>query len=184
MHSITKPPDLIELDFKVLHNVIFTNEKLFRFGKIDSPLCCVCQVEIETLQHIFCSYSLLQSFKSFLVKHIECLFKLCAPNVLNSVDINELLLIGFPTQVKRLNSFFLNLFLSVARYCIFKRRIMCNNGMNLPLQNFFRYSLKHYVSYCHYYFCKIKNNKTLFYKKIISYNSLVQETDDILIFKF
>ena len=44
--------------FKINHNILFTNEKLFKFGMISSPMCSFCDNEIETLEHLFvnCDY--------------------------------------------------------------------------------------------------------------------------------
>ena len=39
--------------FKINHNILFTNEKLFKFGMISSPMCSFCDNEIETLEHLF-----------------------------------------------------------------------------------------------------------------------------------
>ena len=44
--------------FKINHNILFTNEKLFKFGMISSPMSSFCDDEIETLEHLFvnCDY--------------------------------------------------------------------------------------------------------------------------------
>jgi hypothetical protein len=45
------------LILKILHGDIYTNEKLFKYGMVDSPLCPRCN-EVETLEHKFatCQY--------------------------------------------------------------------------------------------------------------------------------
>jgi len=35
------------------HNIIFTNEKLHKIGRTESPLCVFCNNHIETLVHLF-----------------------------------------------------------------------------------------------------------------------------------
>lgn len=47
-----------DIDFKILHNILFTNDKLYDFGMHDSPLCVFCEHENETICHLFidCTY--------------------------------------------------------------------------------------------------------------------------------
>ena len=42
--------------YKVLNNVLYLNNMLFRFKKVDSPLCSYCDEEEETPLHLFHSY--------------------------------------------------------------------------------------------------------------------------------
>ena len=42
-----------EFQYKVLNNIVFTNEKLFKFKILDSPLCSFCKREVESLEHLF-----------------------------------------------------------------------------------------------------------------------------------
>ena len=41
--------------YKVLNRIVFTNEKLFRFGITQSPLCTFCQKEDESIEHLLFS---------------------------------------------------------------------------------------------------------------------------------
>ena len=54
------PPRIVTKDsrprvfqYKLLNNVLYLNKMLFRFGKIDSPLCSFCKMMEETLLHLF-----------------------------------------------------------------------------------------------------------------------------------
>ena len=38
---------LREFQFKILNRIVFTNEKLFRFGMAESPSCAFCQTEVN-----------------------------------------------------------------------------------------------------------------------------------------
>ena len=51
--NVFKPPDIIENDYKVIHNVIFTKEKLFRYQMCDNDICDVCKDETEDMLHMF-----------------------------------------------------------------------------------------------------------------------------------
>ena len=39
--------------FKILHRYIGVNENLYKFGYVDSNLCTFCNVEIESIPHLF-----------------------------------------------------------------------------------------------------------------------------------
>ena len=53
---------LREFQFKILNRIVFTNEKLFRFGMADSPSCFFCQTEVESVAHLLFSCKLSSSF--------------------------------------------------------------------------------------------------------------------------
>ena len=40
--------------YKILRNILYLNEKLYIFGKIDSPLCSICHSNGETVAILFC----------------------------------------------------------------------------------------------------------------------------------
>ena len=40
-------------NYKIINNVLYLNEKLFQFGKTQSPLCSFCHDEAETTLHVF-----------------------------------------------------------------------------------------------------------------------------------
>ena len=42
-----------DFQYKLLNRVVFTNTKLSKFGKVESPLCTFCGTEDETLEHLF-----------------------------------------------------------------------------------------------------------------------------------
>ena len=39
--------------YKISHNIYYNNEKLYRIGKVDSPMCSFCHTDRETLKHLF-----------------------------------------------------------------------------------------------------------------------------------
>ena len=51
-----------EFQYKVLNNLVFTNEKLFKIKMIDSPQCTFCKNEIESLEHLLYSCEITRSF--------------------------------------------------------------------------------------------------------------------------
>ena len=42
-----------EFEYKILKNIVFTNEKLFRLKLTDSSLCAFCNRETESVEHLF-----------------------------------------------------------------------------------------------------------------------------------
>ena len=39
--------------YKVLHNTLYVNKMLFKFGKVISPRCSFCKLQEETIMHLF-----------------------------------------------------------------------------------------------------------------------------------
>ena len=50
---VTKDSRLQVFQYKLLNNVLYLNKMLFKFGKIDSPLCPFCKMIEETPLHLF-----------------------------------------------------------------------------------------------------------------------------------
>ena len=51
--TVTHDTKTREFQYKLLNNIVFANDKLFRFKMIDSPLCAFCQREVESSEHLF-----------------------------------------------------------------------------------------------------------------------------------
>ena len=43
---------LREFQYKILNDIVFTNDKLFRFGLSQSPNCTFCNEEPESIEHL------------------------------------------------------------------------------------------------------------------------------------
>ena len=58
---------LRSFQYKILNNILYLNEKLFKFKIIGSPLCPLCKTENESMLHLFreCAVTsnLLEQFK-------------------------------------------------------------------------------------------------------------------------
>ena len=56
---VTIETKIREFQYKVLNNIAFTNEKIFKFKMTDSPLCSFCKREVESLKHLlhYCDVS-------------------------------------------------------------------------------------------------------------------------------
>lgn len=181
-----KPPDVVELDFKIFHNAIFTYEKLFKIGKTDSNKCPLCSVEREDLIHMFVYCTEIQDFKSeFIIYHLETLLKDCENSVYNVLDFDEIFMTAFPNVMKNVNTFFVNFFLSLCRFTIYRRRqLLLQTNKRIHLTSFCKYLLRHYIYYNYHYLCIEKNNRKMFFEKFLRNNPLLKETDGILLFIF
>ena len=67
----TKDNKLRELQFKLIHNILFTKFKLLKIGKVDSSLCAFCSSDIETIDHLFITCQITVQFWSELFKFIK-----------------------------------------------------------------------------------------------------------------
>ena len=41
--------------YKILNNILYLNEKLFKFNMVESPLCSLCNQASENVLHLFCT---------------------------------------------------------------------------------------------------------------------------------
>ena len=55
--KIRRSTSFMDLQHKILSNVLYLNKMLFRFGKSSSPLCTFCKLHDDTLIHLFSSYN-------------------------------------------------------------------------------------------------------------------------------
>ena len=51
--KVSVETEIGEFQYKVLNNIVFRNEKLFKIKMIHSPQCTFCKNEIESLEHLF-----------------------------------------------------------------------------------------------------------------------------------
>ena len=70
---VTIETKIREFQYKILNNIVFTIEKLFRLKIIDSPLCVFCKGEVESLEHLlfFCEVTKM-SWRAFCTWLAEC----------------------------------------------------------------------------------------------------------------
>ena len=59
--TVTVETKLREFQYKILNDVVYTNDKLFRFKMIESPLCTFCQ-EDESLEHLLFHCAITKNF--------------------------------------------------------------------------------------------------------------------------
>ena len=57
--------------YKILHNVLYLNKKLFKFNKINSPECSFCKCEEQTTIHLFHICRKTQALWTQLTSHLN-----------------------------------------------------------------------------------------------------------------
>ena len=84
---------LRSFQFKICHNILFTNEKLFRVGITTTDKCNICKKEVETLSHLFVTCD-----------HVKLLWKKIEENLLSPFGVDVLtevdILLGVKTTDK------------------------------------------------------------------------------------
>lgn len=182
VHNYWKPSDCIDLDFKLCHNRVFTNVKLKRIGLLDSDICLSCNRETEDLLHIFLSCGNLKDFHDYIFGILCELFVKSTTDFIQMYTYKRMFLLGVTGKKKDVNVHFVNFILSIARLCIMKQRQMIKNDVkSLNIIAFFKYTVKHYVSYF-YTYCKLTKRLSTFNKKFLNDNSVVRIDEDVLVF--
>ena len=59
---VTIETKIREFQYKLLNDIVFTNEKLFRFKMTDSPLCSFFKKDVESLEHLLFHCTFVESF--------------------------------------------------------------------------------------------------------------------------
>lgn len=172
------PSDIVDIHYRIVHNSIFTMAKLTKIGQVDSEVCPVCEVDTETLQHLFLDCVQLSEFIEYIDSLIETLFSEADQAYLTDMSTRQLILLGYTRKIKNTNTFFINFLLGFVRFCIFKRRNLVINKMsNIDIKKFFCYTFKKYFEYVKYYY-QMKKKYALFVKYIVKNNNLVEENVD------
>ena len=115
---VTIETKIREFQYKLLNDIVFTNEKLFRFKMIDSPFCPFCKKDVESLEHLLfhCTFveSFWKTFTSWLANQNITLETLTLVNILFGVyNENE--------------NIILNHLILMAKFCIYKCKLNSTN---------------------------------------------------------
>ena len=57
----TIDPTLRYFQYKILNNILYLNERLYKIKVVESPLCSLCEKQNESVIHLFCTCILTQS---------------------------------------------------------------------------------------------------------------------------
>ena len=103
-----------EFQFKLLHNILYTNEQLYKFNphKCPTPLCSFCNEEIETYEHLFCRCKFSEALWKEVFNFVKNPLSLkCIPSVLCKVlgDPNQSIIVNFICLLVRRHIYFTKL---------------------------------------------------------------------------
>ena len=93
--SITDDTKLINFHFKLVHRIIYTNDRLFKCKIVTSDLCTFCEQEKETIEHLFllCPYTKLfwNSVSRYIELKTHVVFDLSPTSILLGItNVNDL----------------------------------------------------------------------------------------------
>ena len=57
---VTIESSLRSFQHKILNDILYLNERLFKFNIVDSPLCSLCGAYTESIKHLFCTCTVTQ----------------------------------------------------------------------------------------------------------------------------
>ena len=86
--------------YKVLHNTLYVNKMLFKFGKVISPRCSFCKLHEETIIHLFYDCLIVEriwnQLKSILSNNINFLISMPQSTIFGiwDLDTNEHLILN------------------------------------------------------------------------------------------
>ena len=122
---VTIETKIREFQYKILNNIVFTNEKLFRLKMIDSSLYVFCKGEVESLEHLlfFCEVTKM-FWRAFCTWLAECKIRI------ESLNISDVL---FGVYKKGEDFKILNHLILSAKFYIYKCKL---SGVNPSLQVF------------------------------------------------
>ena len=83
---------LRSFQFKVIHNILYTNEKLHRIGKKNSPQCSFCEQHPETLAHLLAECTKVKPIWEKIAQEMLPPFgitKLCTKDIILGIKLDE-----------------------------------------------------------------------------------------------
>lgn len=178
IHATFYPMECVDVHYKVVHNALFTRERLYRYNMSDTDKCPVCLVDVEDMLHLFIKCPKISDLKNYICDIIENLFR----NALNACALDKIILLGFLGMCKYVNVDFVHFILSVARYCIFKRRnLVISNEGYVDVQNFFKFTIRTFTSYALSYY--VSRHKTaIFQKYFLNSNPMLRVENNCLVY--
>lgn len=174
IHLSSKMPDMIDLDFRIFHNIIYTNKILQKIGITDTEMCNYCKNEVEDIVHLFFKCKRVKQFIAFVLNNIETLLKDVPNHCINTMNCEQMLLLGYCERNKKVNLFFVNMFLSISRLCIFRtRNLYIQHEKEIDIVKYFKSSLHNNLTVMLKYY---KTKKTIeeFHHLVLKNNSLVK----------
>ena len=161
-----------DIDFKVLHNILYTNEKLHKFKIVPSPLCTFCGTGNETIPHLFvhCPETIL--LWNYIVTKLNQITENIAYDTWERIT-----LFGSGSNVPRNVGKLVDFVFNIYKCVIWNSRVsQCINNYKTNISIYFHNTLRNRINTI--YETHKKNNRLdLFYKLFAQGNILISAID-------
>ncbi|ESO84709.1 hypothetical protein LOTGIDRAFT_176104 [Lottia gigantea] len=144
-----KSSECIDNDFKIVHNIIWNNLKLYNINILDNPCCKLCNdLSDETLLHMIFKCTSIKP----LLNMIQDMLEYFSQNTGFTYDqFKYWMIFGYPIR-KENNNVFLILVFSIATISIIRRRTLYNkNGIIVNVCTLFKRMFINYIKNLKYY---------------------------------
>lgn len=141
-----KPSKWIEVDFKLAHNGIFTQEKLCKIKMVDTDICPMCKKTKEDIMHmiLYCDFN--SKFICYIRDMLNNLFYKMNTSKFNSLDFERIFIFGITKCYENVNCHIINFILSCARYTIYtNRNLRVFQDKYIDPIKFFKYLFTNFV---------------------------------------
>ncbi len=178
VHITDKSSECIDTDFKIAHNIVYTLERLYKMGKVDSPGCQFCQGEDEDIFHIV----LLCPAVVNLIDLFNEIFTDLLPDVgFTLTQLSFWLMFGYLDK-NAAHFSLINILLSLYRLTVIKSRaIRLLDGGNVNIVKMFKSLTKRHFCYLHMHY-KARSAVHIFTTKYIMSSNLIYFDGDNLCF--
>ena len=163
LHKTTQDTHLKWFQTRILHRILATNTFLYKIGIADNELCNFCQIQPESLEHLFWECPISKIFWEELTEWIK---RYCS-HLVNPRLRKQDVLFGITNKTR--TDKILNLILLLAKNHIYR---MKSSNKTPHINNFKKDILFHYKSYK--YIAKINCEHDNFDKEWQSYKTLIE----------
>ena len=171
-----------DLDFKIMHNILFTNQKLYKCKLISSPLCTFCHKEVETIEHLFINCSQVKYLWGDLTQKLE--------NIHQVDSWSRCTLFGLPLhkkeKVKILFDFLLNIYKKVIWSCRLYMIREDAHSHNISIDKIYHNTLRKKIRILYHYFSNKKDSATFWqiFDEADSGVIIERKFDDLCIYNY
>ncbi len=128
--KLIKDMKLAETNFKILNNILPCNRNLYKWRKIDSNVCKLCNEE-ETISHLL-----------YECKYIQTVWKVVSRGLFDSRDVtHNMVIFGSDLSIS------FNYVFSMIIYCIYKEWLVCSLEKRTRRDTFCIKYLSYYLTY-------------------------------------
>ena len=169
-----------DLDFKLLHNILFTNCKLYIMKLVDSPLCTFCKDQTETVMHLFVDCRVINPLWGDLITKLDRVYEIKIYD-----KWKQLTLLGTDFNHKRHEHILIDLVLNTFKKVVWTSRVSLLNGeKQINIKSFFHNSLRKKIDFLYHYFL-LKQQSSQFWQ-LFTQGDVVLDCleDDTYTYKF